>query len=193
VAVQFDVANSPLLLTVLPILLTACLTGVGILVKDWREERNQSVRFKETLDRAIREVEFLTKWNETSQPLLSAQEREQSISELKHNLERIRRRVVTESDIDSEQRTKGKSRSVARRVLLIGDANTWMAKVLRWCYWLYGVIILFIVVPIALTSRRPEDNLLETLALNTLTFAIFTLPLFALWRFTRMLSVYRKR
>src|SRR4051794_37412527 len=125
-AVQFDVANSPLLLTALPILLTACLTGIGILVKDWREERNQSTRFKETLDRAMREVEFLTKWNQTCQPLLSEQEREQSISELKHNLERIRRQVATESDINSEQRTKGKNRSVARRVLLIGDANTWM-------------------------------------------------------------------
>lgn len=185
-----------LALAVVPLLLVSVVSAVPAVLKDWRSERDRHRRLKDQLNLSKQECDFLESWIRLAKDHPELRVAQEEFSAAGVSLMEARRAVASATHDVAVRRPRRPS--WWRRLLLVGAAPGWDLKVARWLYWTWLAIVLFIVVPIAVSDRTVGMSWYGNVAVNTLALLSFASPallprFYFKWKLRRRTSETFKR
>ncbi|NIZ90344.1 hypothetical protein [Kineococcus rubinsiae] len=166
-----------------PIVVTALFAGLGVALREWRQERDQNHRLNAMLEQAEKEVRFLKSWTDAALPLLSLTERDETNTELKDSLARIRRRV----DAADRAPVHAATRNWWRTLWLSDLETSSPLRLLKWTYRLGLFLYAIIAYSFFSYERDPELSWATWFFVRVAALVILAIPALI------MRAIYRAR
>lgn len=181
--------------TVVSPLLTAALAAVGLLVKEWRQERRWEYRRDTLLEQSRKRVGFISEWAAAYERLAGERpDPDLPLTRAREDLSALYDTVSERLERLAEQRPRRRSvRSYARSILLTRVRRPW-ARAVRLIYYTSLVLALLLTLIVVPISFQQEDlPVLGQVAVLAIAVAIYFLPAVALHAVTRFLDRPRAR
>ncbi|WP_152189777.1 hypothetical protein [Georgenia satyanarayanai] len=170
-------------------LLTAVLAGVGLLVKEWRLERQWEHRRNEILDDGRKRVQFISEWATAYGELALTEPERQLLATAREDLAALYRSVWEQAEGLAQERPERRSvRGYTASILLAGVRRPW-ARVVRALYFVSVLAALSMTaVTIAVSFEMQGTSAVSTIVVTVIFTAILFLPAVGLHALVRVLN-----
>lgn len=159
------------LLPIIASVLTATLGAAGVLLQEWRQQRDERHRRSQARAEAAEMVEFVERWLKTQQLACSPEDFERAKQTARVQLERIYASLL----VKHEPKRHVEERSFVQRALLLYKPQSTGAWVLHFAFYALGSLILLIQVLLSMGALMEVQAHPEMLRENVIILIFFYL------------------